>query len=54
MENATKFELYSESKSLGACLDMGKEQEGEVQDNPQGLGSQMKDNTERRIDVSED
>lgn len=31
---------------------MGKEQEGEVQDDPQGLGSQTEGTTERRVDVT--
>lgn len=39
----TKLELYSESKGFANCLDVGTGQEGEIQDNPQGFGSQMKD-----------
>lgn len=45
MEDETKSESDSESKSVGDCLDMGKE--------PQGFDLQIRDNTERSDNVSE-
>ena len=47
----TNLELHSALKGLADGLDTGKEVE--IQDNLQGFGLQMKDNIEKRADVSE-
>lgn len=52
-DDEIECELHSASEELGDCWDMRTEQEEEIQDKPQGSGSQMKANTERRGDGSQ-
>lgn len=49
----TNLELHSALKGLADGLDTETGKEAEIQDNLQGFGLHMKDNIERRADVSE-
>ena len=49
----TNLELHSALKGLADGLDTETGKEVEIQDNLQGFGLQMKDNIEKRADVSE-
>lgn len=53
VDDETNLELHSALKGLADGLDTETGKEGEIQDKLQGFGLQMKDNIERRADVSE-